>query len=323
MSEPAGVAKVGLPIVIWASDFDEDSGGSIVLHTLAHRLRQTGQDVFLWNDRSRKLALRRRKLGPVLFALYQANRRRLARRRGKPLSDGAGPVVCHPSMPVLTRLDLWDKRCIAVYPEIIHGNPLGADHVVRWLLHRPGFHHSGASFGPDELTFFYQVAFAEGVEGVPEDHLLQVRWLRTDVYRDEGLAGRSGTCRMVRKGEATFSRKMAAKDAAPLLDGMRHEEIAAIFNRCTHFYCHDPYTMYLYYAALCGCIPVVVPQPGLDAETWREGFELKQGIAYGEAEIPFAIATRDALLADMAAARAKEADAVARFVAKVKLTFGC
>lgn len=323
MSSVEDAGKVGLPIVIWASDFDENSGGSIVLHTLAHRLRQAGQDAFVWNARSQKIAMRRRKLGTRLFALYQWNRRRRARRRGDDEQRYSGKVVCHPTMPVPTYETPWKTNCIAVYPEIIAGNPLGADHVVRWLLHRPGFHASNVSFGADELTFFYQPAFAEGLGNVPAENLLQVRWLRTDVYQDLRLAERQGTCRMVRKGGDTFTPEIAMGDAAPLLDGLKHEEIAEVFNRCTYFYSHDPYTMYLYYAALCGCIPVVVPQPGLEAETWRAGFELKRGVAYGDREIPFAVETREGLLEDMAAAQAREMHGVCDFIRKIKLQYGC
>lgn len=316
--------KAGLPVVVWAGHFDENSGGSIVLHTLAHRLREAGQEAFLWNEWVSAVAGRRTKLGRLGFALQQANRRRLARRRGtlsKSCAD-SDKVMCHPSMPVPTYDPKRGNRCIAVYPEIIDGNPLGAPHVVRWLLHRPGFHNAKVRFGPDELTFHYQAAFAEGLPGTSLDNLLQVRWLRTDIYRNEGLPGRSGRCRMVRKGSATFRPEMARDDTAPLLDNMSHAEIAAIFNRCQYFYCHDPHTMYLYYAALCGCIPVVVPQPGLDAATWRTGFELKQGVAYGEAEIPYAIATREGLLQDMEKARQREAAMVDRFLSVVRERFG-
>lgn len=173
------------------------------------------------------------------------------------------------------------------------------------------------------MTFFYQSAFAEGLANVAEDNLLQVRWLRTDVYRNEGLADRRGTCRMVRKGTGTYRPELSMDDAAPILDGKSHEEIAEIFNRCEFFYSHDPYTLYLYYAALCGCTPVVVPQPGLDAASWRAGFELKQGVAYGDDEIPFAVATREGLFADMAAARDVEDAAVRQFIAKIKNRFAC
>lgn len=313
---------VSVPIIVWTADFDENSGGSIVLHTLAHRLREMGQDVYLANSVTLRASKTKSLIGRIWFGLKHANRKRLARRRGRPVSDGISKVACHPTMPVPTYFGHPDSRFVVVYPEIIHGNPMNAPYVVRWLLHRPGFHLDGIRHDGDELTFFYQEAFAEGLD-VPSDNQLQVRWLRSDVYRNEELKDRSGRCRMVRKGAATYRPEMSKGDAAPVLDGRPHEEIAAIFNRCEFFYCHDPYTMYLYYAALCGCTPVVVPQPGLDAATWRAGFELKQGVAYGEEEIPFAIRTREGLLADMAAAGKAEDAGILRFIAKTKARFGC
>ena len=314
---------ISLPIIIWTADFDENSGGSIVLHTLAHRLREMGQDVYLANEVTLAAGKAKGLLSRMKSVVKHANRKRLARRRGRRVPSEPGLVVCHPTMPVPTFSGQATSPCVVVYPEVTNGNPIRAPHVVRWLLHKPGFHLGGVRHGDDELTFSYQAAFAEGVDRAPSDNLLQVRWLRTDIYRDEGASNRKGRCRMVRKGAATFNPDMGSGDDAPLLDGKSHTEIAAVFNRCEFFYCHDPYTLYLYYAALCGCVPIVVPQPGLDATTWRSGFELKRGVAYGEEEIPFAIATREWLFSDMNTARQAEDEAVRKFIAKTKAQFGC
>jgi hypothetical protein len=299
-----------MPIVVWAGDFDENSGGQIVLHVLAFRLKELGQRVYLANEST---------LEPpgvfrtVVGRIRRWNHARLARKRNQESTKWRG-LRCHPSMPIPTLFQLPKGPFVALYPEIVDGNPFCAPHVARWLLHRAGHHRSDVRFLDDEVTFYYQAAFAEGtLDADPERHL-QVRWLRTDVYKDEGQTDRDGICRMVRKGKDTFRPEVAENDAAPLLDGLTHEEIAAVFNRCDRFYCHDPYTMYLYYAALCGCTPIVVPQPGLDARTWREGFELKQGVAYGEDELDFARATREGLIADMAAATSIETVSVMRFL---------
>ena len=102
---------------------------------------------------------------------------------------------------------------------------------------------------------------------------------------------------------------------------MSHEETADVFNTTATFYCHDLYTLYAYYAALCGCTPVIVPRPGLSSEEWRASFELKHGVAYGVDEIEWANETRDQLLADLAASKTKELKDVADFAAKLELHF--
>lgn len=314
-----------LPILIWAPDFHVNGGGAIVLHSFAHMLGKLGAEVYIGNVLPKPVKL----LGAgFLQRLKQrfrlANRQRLARKRGKPipkLANLPGVVDQHPSMPISPLVYMGQRPFIAIYPEIVAGNPFGAKHVVRWLLHRPGFFFPDVVFGPNEYTFFYQPAFAETTDNIDPSNLLRIRWLREDVYVDRKLSIRSGSCRMIRKGHA--DKDMLAADTAILLDGKSHEEIADIFNRTERFYCHDPYTLYVYYAALCGCTPIIVPQPGLESEVWRAGFELKNGVAYGEAEVDWAIATRKKLLADMKQASQAEGEAVMVFLQKIKKQFHC
>lgn len=315
-----------IPIVVWAPDFDEKSGGNIVLHLLAHMLRGMGIEVYLSN-----FSLPPRGFEQQGFfrrfreTLRQANRRRRHLRRlhkDLPLRmRRASDVVTHANMPVPTMPDLRGREFVAVYPEIIDGNPLGARHVVRWLLYHPGVHAPGARFSKNELVFYYQRAFLPEGQELPDDHLLQLHWVRDDIYRDRGLVNRHGTCRMVRKGKATFVPEMAARDRFGILDSLPHEEIADIFNLCEVFVSHDLYTFYLYYAARCGCVPMVVPQPGLDAETWRKGYELRFGVAYGEEELDWARATRSELMAEVVALQEREREMVRTFVRKLRATF--
>jgi hypothetical protein len=343
----AGDAVLNLPIVVWAPDFNEKSGGCIVLHLLAHMLRGLGHEVYVAQTPKRRPAKPKRKKPPArparkprdeipphlargltgriirrLLAASRVWRRRPveapapaapAPPRPKPL-----PVATHPAMPLPGMPDLGGRRFIAVYPEIVHGNPLGADYIARWLLYRPGFHAPKARFTQNEVVFFYQRAFLPEGQDVPEDHLLQLHWIRKDVYRDFGLNDRHGTCRMVRKGRDTFDPAMAAEDRFEILDKLSHEEIAQAFNQCEVFVCHDPYTFYLYYAALCGCVPMVVPQPGLDAKTWRDGYELPFGVAYGAEELDWAKATRAELLAEIDALQERELEMVKTFVRKLE-----
>jgi hypothetical protein len=317
-----------MPFVVWASDFDEKSGGNIVLHRLAYMLKEQGHEVYLSNKTATDMprGWLRGGLARLSFLAGYASRRKQHWQGHRPKPRLASlfrqRVVTHPAMPVPTLPGLSGRPFVAIYPQRVSGNPLEAPHVVRWLLHRPDFKTEGVRYTEGELTFFYQTGFVTDWSGIDPENLLQVRWLRDDIYRDRGLPDRQGFCRMVRKGSSTFSPEITAGDRFGILDDLPHAEIAAIFNQCKIFYCHDPYTMYLYYAALCGCIPVVVPQPGLDAQTWRSGFELKQGVAYGEEETSFARETREGLLADMASASKAEEGAVDRFVGKVQERFG-
>lgn len=314
-----------LPIVVWAPNFDEKSGGCIVLHLLAHLLREMGHEVYL----SRYLPpVPETHEGNFLQRLRQrlraANRRRRHDRRRRKSGEPVHPdeVTTHPTMPVPTMPELRGRKFVAIYPEIVDGNPLKADHVVRWLLYRPGFHAPGTRFTENELVFFYQRGFLPEGMDLPDDRLLALHWIRDDVYQDLGLPDRHGTCRMVRKGKATFDPEMAKGDRFGLLDHLPHEEIARIFNQCDVFVSHDPYTMYLYYAARCGCVPVVVPQPGLDAATWRAGYEMRFGVAYGEEELDWARSTRTELMAEMVELQEQERAAVRSFAGKLRTAFG-
>ena len=103
-----------------------------------------------------------------------------------------------------------------------------------------------------------------------------------------------------------------------LIDGLSHQEIAKIFNECKYFVSYDLYTMYSVYAAMCGCISIVVPMDGLSKEAWRPEPERRYGIAYGEDDIEFAISTRNLLLEELDRQEAENLETVKLFIEKTK-----
>jgi hypothetical protein len=301
------------PIVVNAPSFDETGGGSIALHYLVDRLRNIGLDAYvypiLFLDEYPKWPGLRPAARLMIF-LRNLRRRMMLTMRFR----------THPSMdtPIASKKML--RNSVAVYPEIVSGNPLRAKYVVRWLLHRPGFLKKNVIFGSDEFTFFFQDAFREGHEWVDPDNLLRVRWVRDDIYFNRGFPERSGACRLIRKGKLSGS-LAPAEDDAIIIDDMSHEEKAEIFNRCKFLYCHDPYTMYCLYAALCGCIPVVIPQPDLSKEDWRSTYPFKHGIAYGIEEAQWAADTRNELLEELAAQQSLEDEMLRNFASKLEAKF--
>lgn len=290
------------PVVVCSHSFDPDIGGVIVLHYLVDRLRSIGIEAYIAPIPREYPNIRPR----LLRFFKRLNHRRKMRKKG--------PFLTHPAMNVSLAPPDLPADTIVIYPEIVSGNPVGAQIVVRWLLYKNGFTGPDQP-GPDDLIFYYQEGFLDALNGRPTDGRLRIRWLREDIYVNRNSGPRQGACRMIRKGGEGAD--FGPADAI-VLDGKSHEEISAIFNQCEIFYCHDLYTMYCYYAVLCGCTPVVLPQPGLSAESWRSGFELKKGIAYGEEEIPWARAGMQALIQDMADAKAAEIGDVHHLVARLR-----
>jgi hypothetical protein len=80
--------------------------------------------------------------------------------------------------------------------------------------------------------------------------------------------------------------------------------------------------MYGLYAALCGAVPVVIPDPALSKGAWTPDERDRYGIAYGADDIGWAVATRDKLLARLGALREEQDDMLAGFVDECRRAFG-
>ena len=283
------MSRINRPVVVYANPFDETQGGPIVLHRLVDRLNRMGESAFVY-PRANQYGysqLGNVKLRTKLKTLYRNKRAPYKARKDFRLNPDF-------ETPIADRKLL--KEAIVVYAETVDGNPLKSKRVVRWLLHKPGFFRPSVRFSPNELTYFWHPGFAKGITGIDQENHLRVNWLRSDVYFDRKLPNRSGACRLIRKGKYTGLSEIPEDDDAILIDNMTHEEKAEVFNRTKVLYSHDPFTQYMTYAAMCGCIPVVVPQ--LDKSLHNE-FTNRQdrwGIAYGDEEIDWALETRGKLL---------------------------
>lgn len=201
---------------------------------------------------------------------------------------------------------------IAIYPEVVAGNPLGAKRVVRWLLNRPRTLNENAVFSERESFFYYHEHFNDWDLNPSVRNQLRVVELMGDVYRRRNHGTRSGTCYMVRKGEGRVLDHHGSE--AINVDGLSHRELAKVFNDCKYFVSYDPYTMYSRYAAMCGCIPVVVPREGISKEQWRPEVENRLGIAYGWDDISWAVETREDLMRLLDATERHNIESVRKFV---------
>lgn len=284
--------------IIVAPSYSPDVGGSIFLHELAHALVGLGAEVALWPSNRMPIGGLGKRIRAVL------------RRPSRLWRQSLFVQVPGRNIPVLSKGQVHPDS-IVVYPEKILGNPLGARNVVRWLLYRPGL-LAPYRFGPDEMFFRAgEMSDLPEITGGAPDLFL---WRINDAYRDVGRSSRKGACFLVRKGESKPRIPQTAD--ALCIDGLSHTEIADIFNRCEVFYSYDEATFYSQYAALCGCLSVVVPGLYASREDWVAHHPpARYGVAYGLDDLEHARQTRHLVVDQLRAQEAAGLDTVRRFMA--------
>lgn len=287
--------------IIYTFPWNENSGGVIFMHHLAHELNNLGERAFLFQA------------GPIYKPTpFQKFRSRLF----------PEPMITNPLLdtPTAEQSDVYPGS-IVVYPEVTQGNPLGAQHVVRWLMYKPGLVHPFI-FNQDEM-FFRAGAMSDVPSltgGAPDLYL----WKVNPSYRNENRPGRQGTCYMVRKGKDKPRILETEAPDAVCIDNMSHAEINDVFNRCETFFSYDEATMYSQFAAICGCTSIVVPGMFASREAWVANHPNGRfGVAYGTtlSEVQHAHRTRALLLKDLQRKERDSLDTVRNFVTLTKQRF--
>lgn len=294
--------------VIYTPPYDRNIGGIVALHTLYESLRATGARAAIWYDWMQPSRRDSPPWGYLMRVLRTLRSHYRALRGDVPLDNG--PIRA-------TALDV--RSAIVIYPEIVDGNPLNARRVVRWFLNKPGVITGRVTFGPGELYFYYQQVFDDpAINPNPDNQLLQVALLDS-IYTRRNFGVRHGTCYILRKGRDRVLDPSVLD--GPVLDGLSHEETAEAFNRYEYCVSYDAYTMYSYYATLCGCKSIVVPQPGVSKQVWQPNEQLAYGIAYGMEDLPHAVATAGKMEHHLRELKQKNLDAVSIFRTKCREFF--
>lgn len=298
--------------VIYAPPYNETAGGSIALHKLCHNLNEIGCSAFLLPLTKSRHAIARRAFHYLAhhFPVFRTV-------TGKGFKTNAS---------LNTRLlpfgfDLRPDRTITVYPEIIAGNPLGAKHVVRWFLHKPGSRTGVAEFGSNEFHIDFN-HFLKNYVPKSDNHVsassLFVIHIPFDTYNLDGALPsfeRQGIAYCVRKGKVDKSVDLTD---AICIDGMSHLQASAVLKKVKYFYSFDLYTAYSRFAALCGAISFVIPPPGVTKEDWYPEGADRYGIGFGTDEESWAISTQHLVLPSLKERERGSLDDVRRFVEEVE-----
>lgn len=149
------------------------------------------------------------------------------------------------------------KDSIAIYPEIVRGNPLGADTVVRYILQTPGVMVMYGVPGPttEEIIntsdHIYSFSKIYDTVGLDDNHIMFLPILNLRVFKDMNKK-RNKTCYLVGKG---INQHKHPSDSVELTREFAKDQqaLASLLNQCHTFYCYDRLSAMMEIARLCGC----------------------------------------------------------------------
>ena len=225
---------------------------------------------------------------PIIIK-YSRNKRRV---------DACQKFLLSPlnGLPV-QRLPFFSKNnSIVVYPDSVYGNFLHARNVVRYFLYYNPFPDDNEAYGENDLFISYREVFVDKNVN-PKGNLLTLYHFDSSLYYCYNKSERNGNCYIVRKGRSRTD--LPSEFDGPIIDNLSEEEKVKIFNECKYCYCYDLQTFYSQIAAVCGCISIVVLEPGKQVEDYYSSDEISNhpGVAFGNTseEIKHALETMDDL----------------------------
>ncbi len=258
--------------IIYSPWFDENSWGVIVLHYLCHLLNQLWEKAYLFNYTH-----------PV--RIKQFNLRGVAEYIIETLKIFIKKFLftykTYKSFntPIITNINSIDKsNSIIVYPEIVSGNPSGANNVVRWFLNKPWKLSWEINYWENELYFFQQEVFNDPIINKNSDNLLRLIYIFNNIYKKINFWERKWSSYILRKGR--WKKNIHNLQNSIKIDWLNHKKVAEIFNKTEIFYSYDPYTFYSYYAIMCWCKSVVIPESNISKDEWQPDPDLRCWILY-------------------------------------------
>lgn len=188
------------------------------------------------------------------------------------------------------------NNSIVIYPEVTYGNPLNAKFVVRWLMYFYPYSKSSDAYSTNDLFIAYREYFND-IDLNPNKSIITLNYFDSKLYRQYNFGQRKDKCYILRKGR---KRKDLPKhfDGPVFDDNMSQHELVKMFNEYRYCYSYDTQTFYTAIAAVCGCIPIVVMEPGKCESDYLGPGEKHLGRAYGDSveQIEYAKKTRDDLI---------------------------
>jgi hypothetical protein len=271
--EPANKYSQNQLVLIYTFQFLYESGGIVTLYTLCKTLRGLGINAKLW-------------------CIYPED-----------LND-----VCNDYYNKSIPIDL--DKTIVIYPEVVHNNPVGAKHVIYWMLGPYAPIKGFPDWKDTDYVYFFHsdIYFNENeVLSIPNANnvykFLSMSFMHPEIAKASLAEIREGYCHVIHKaflyGASDFSHH--PPNSVIILN---MTQAIQEFSKREYLVCYDPLTFYTIAAPLCGCITIMIGLPNVSKKEWIDRLAIGKyfkhvghynfyGIAYGdtEAEISFAKST--------------------------------
>ena len=267
------------PYYVYAPPYVQFSAGIRALHLLCHWLNRLGYMAFFVPMSYDNNLVNYNLLTPILTP-------ELARRHR---DEGRNPI--------------------AIYPEIVSGNPLGMDCIARYVLNVPGLLGGDTDFSENEIVWAYSSHLASLCNRF--DGVLHMPVIDESLFYHDHSRPRSGAVFYASKFQSKHGQKVfglpdgAIEITRGLPGSQTSAEVAALLQGAEVFYCFEN-TALATEAVLCGCPAVFMPNDYLEKpiavnELGWEGYALgnepneiyraKTSVAEGQANYRRTIAT--------------------------------
>jgi len=174
---------------------------------------------------------------------------------------------------------------IVVYPEITHGNPLGYQTVVRYILNNIGKLSGPTAYPPTDILFAFSHMFNDW--GAPEERIMFLPVIDTEVYKDTGQHRDKALYYIGKGSRRYFIDETFDAIAIDNQTGADPQNLSHLLQTATVLYCYDNITAMTELARLCGCPVVLVPNGEYSEEKYQEHEMGMEGLGWNKMPEPF------------------------------------
>ena len=156
-------------------------------------------------------------------------------------------------------------NCVTVYPELIKGNPLKSNYVVRWILLQLGYETPVSiknMWNRSDLIYNWEI------KPTVASNILRKHIVNPIFTNRNPLKKRKQTCVLIKKGplinkewplQRHPSQCILLDPITEVFSDFKDESVCDILNKCKLMYTYDIKTMWIVYALFCGCVVVIMP----------------------------------------------------------------